>query len=50
MVFDPAFETVAEQLCTIIGWEKKVGKIENKIIVNKVDLSGDINPAQLSFN
>jgi len=40
---------VAEKLCTINGWQKKEGKIENKIISNKVDLSGDIN-AQLSFN
>lgn len=50
MIFDPAFEAVAEKLTTIVGWEKRVGKIENKIISNKADLSGDINTGQLSFN
>lgn len=50
MVFDPAFEAVAEKLCTINGWEKKDAKIENKIIGNKVDLSGDINANQYSFD
>lgn len=48
-MFDPAFEAVAEKLCTINGWQKKDAKIENKIIINKVDLSGDIN-AQYSFD
>ncbi len=43
MVFDEAFGAVAEKLCTINGWQKKDAKIENKIISNKVDLSGDIN-------
>ena len=50
VIFDPAFEAVAEKLTTIVGWEKRVGKIENKIISNKADLSGDINTGQLSFN
>lgn len=50
VVFDPAFEAVAEKLCTINGWEKKDSKIENKIIGNKVDLSGDINANQYSFD
>ena len=50
VVFDPAFEAVAEKLCTINGWQKKDGKIENKIIVSKQDLSGDINANQYSFD
>lgn len=43
--FDPAFEAVAEKLCTINGWQKKdVGKLDPKnILVNKADLSGDMN-------
>ena len=49
VIFDPAFEAVAEKLCTINGWQKKESKMENKIIGNKVDLSGDIN-THLSFN
>lgn len=47
--FDKAFVAVAEKLLTINGWQKKDGKIENKIIGSKADLSGDIQ-AQLSFN
>jgi len=44
VVFDPAFEAIAEKLCTINGWLKEdTVKMENKIIVNKVDLSVDIN-------
>ena len=48
-MFDTAFEAVAEKLCTINGWQKKDGKIENKIIGTKADLSGDMN-AHCSFD
>ena len=51
VVFDPALTDVAEKLCTIHGWQKKDAKIENKIIGNKVDFSGDnINANQYSFD
>lgn len=47
VIFDSGFEEVAGKLCTINGWQKRDGKIENKIIVK--DLSGDMK-ANYSFD
>ena len=49
VIFDPAFGTLTEKLCTINGWDKRADKIEHKIIGTKVDLSGDMN-AHCSFD
>ena len=46
VVFDPAFEDVAEKLCTINSWQTK----NNKIIVSKADLSGEFKGGQYSFD